>query len=476
MSIHNNHKDTIRIHTFPNHFRVIYQQPKPTQLLPITNINVFCKVGSIYETEQVRGVCHFVEHMCFKGTKKIIHPKEIFMNYDEIGAYINAYTEKEYTCYTLKCPDKYVEHSTHILADMMLNSTFPKKEFIKEQKVVVEENIRNMNDDEWVFFDKLNAIFYEGSSFAFPIDSITYHPNDDTLKYKDVVEWYKHFYDPGNMVMSIMSNIPFSEIIHVLTTSFFVKTKSNSCISIQKIETATIPSLNVLPLITPNSSLRIEIFKKKGVSTNFIGVGFRTCNKHHIDKYSLWLLSNILNGLSGRLFTLLREKHGLTYRSSTYTENKDHTGYFLIYAETDPHKTISYTSHNTNGKNKSKSKEEIGVLPIILKLIKDLVNKGITNEELKIFKGKMKGNYLMDLQTMDSITTYNGTKYILSSNITEFQHTFMDYNDIYDTFIDKITKEQMNQVIRQYFGVENRIIYILGETVPSISQVHGCIP
>jgi predicted Zn-dependent peptidase len=153
---------------------------------------VFCKVGSIYETNNLRGVSHFVEHMCFKGTQKIIQPNEIFANYDEIGAYINAYTEKEYTCYTLKCSDMFVENSINILSDMMLNSTFPKKEFIKEQKVIVEENIRSINNNEWFFFDKLNAIFYEGSSFAYPIDSIEYHPKDTTLKYKDVQQWYEY--------------------------------------------------------------------------------------------------------------------------------------------------------------------------------------------------------------------------------------------------------------------------------------------
>lgn len=460
MYIKNHHKDTINIHTFPNGFRVIYQKPK--QQLPITSAHVFCKVGSIYETDNVRGVCHFVEHMCFKGTQKIIHPNEIFMNYDEIGAYINAYTEKEYTCYTLKCSDKYVENSVHILADMMLNSTFPIKEFMKEQKVIVEENIRNINDDEWFFFDKLNAIFYAGSSFAYPIDSIDYHPKDTTLKHKDVKEWYHFFYHPENMVMSITSNLSFSEIIHILKTSFFCKMKKREK---KEIDIFTIPKLDLLPINTNTNTNkhhpRIEIFKKKGVSTNFVGVGFRTCNKKNPDRFPLRLLNHILNGLSGRLFTLLREKHGLTYRSDSIVEYKEHTGYFLIYAETDPHKTIS-----DNGKDK-------GVLPIIIQLIHDLIQKGITKEELERFKGQIKGKYLMNLQDIDNLTSYNGIEYILSdNNHNEFQNDFIDYNDIYQTHIANITKEQIDHIIRKYFVVENQIIYILGETVPSIKQIH----
>ena len=457
-----------KIYTFPNNFRVIYQPLK--QSLPITSIQVFCKVGSILETEKVRGISHFVEHMCFKGTKKMVHLNEVFENYDEIGAYINAYTEKEFTCYTLKCSDIYVENSTHILADMMLNSTIPKKEFIKEQKVVVEENIRNVNDNEWFFFDKLNAIFYNGSSFAYPIDSIEYHPNDTTLKYEHVQEWYKYFYHPENMVFSISTNIPFSKIIRILKTSFFVSNISKKSISNIALQS---PNLSLLPIQQTQSpkKIRVELFKKKGMSTNFIGVGFRTCNNKNNDKYTLNLLKHVLNELSGRLFLLLREKHGLTYRSSCIVEYKEHTGFFLIHAETDPHKTI-YDDPTT--KKNGKSGKPDGVLPIIIDLIRNLREKGITQEELNRFKGNIKGKYLMDLENIDNVTGYNGIEYILSPNDTSFQTDFVEYNDIYKKHIHNITLEQIQEVIRKYFVVENMIVYILGKE-PSHNYNHDYI-
>jgi predicted Zn-dependent peptidase len=84
----------------------------------------------------------------------------------------------------------------------------------------------------------------------------------------------------------------------------------------------------------------------------------------------------------------------------------------------------------------------------------------------------MKGKYLMNLQDIDILTSYNGIEYILSEDNSNFQNDFIDYNDIYETYIDKITKEDIDNIIRKYFVVENRIIYIMGETVPSITQVH----
>lgn len=466
MYIKNNSSDTINIHTFPNGFRVIYQKPK--QSLPITSVHVFCNVGSILETEKVRGVCHFVEHMCFKGTKQILNSTQLFTTYDEIGAYLNAYTEKEYTCYTLKCADAYIENSIHMLGDMVLNSVFSKTECIKEQKVIVEENIRDINDDEWFFFDKIHAIIYNGSSFAEPIDSINYHPNANILKYEDVLQWYKWFYHPEKMVLSVTSNIPFSEIINILKKSYFVKTKSRRSEKIPTIIneiSLQYPILDLLPINTQQNKIKIEIFKKKGMSTNFVGVGFRTCNKTKIDKYPLQLLNHVLNGLSGRLFTLLREKHGLTYRSDSVVEHKEHTGYFLIYAETDPQKTIH------DGINSHSVSKNIGVLPIIIQLIKDLKENGITDKELEIFKGNMKGKYLMNLEDIDNLTNYNGFEYLVSMNDDDFKEKFVDYNDIYDKYISKITKEQIQNIIDKYFIVNNMVVYILGEKIPSLKQV-----
>ena len=101
-------KKEIQTHTFPNGFKVVYQ--KCLQPLPITTIYTFCKVGSAYETDKVRGASHFVEHMCFKGTHKREKARDILKKYDEIGAFFNAYTEKRFTAYMVKCNDDYVHH------------------------------------------------------------------------------------------------------------------------------------------------------------------------------------------------------------------------------------------------------------------------------------------------------------------------------------------------------------------------------
>ena len=86
---------------FPNKFRLVHQ--KPAYKLPISHIHLFVHAGSANEDAKTRGASHFIEHMCFKGTK--IHPtsKDITRNFDNQGADFNAHTVKQYTCYDIQC-------------------------------------------------------------------------------------------------------------------------------------------------------------------------------------------------------------------------------------------------------------------------------------------------------------------------------------------------------------------------------------
>ena len=196
---------SIETHIWPNGFRLIYQ--KSNVHIPVTNIQVFCDVGSAYESADIRGASHMVEHMCFKGTKKIPTTQKLMIHYDRIGAYFNAYTKERYTCYVLKCDDEYVFHSMNIMSDMILNSRFGRKEFIKEERVVIEENIQDSDDPVSILMEETNKFLYDGSSFMYPVDTVKYHLKK--FDYDNIVDFYKSFYHPSRMIISVVSNLSF---------------------------------------------------------------------------------------------------------------------------------------------------------------------------------------------------------------------------------------------------------------------------
>ena len=419
----------IKRHTFENGFQVVYQ--KSEQAIPLTCMHVFCSVGSAFEIEPIRGASHLVEHMCFKGTREHSKARNLLMEYNKIGAYFNAYTEKRYTTYTLTCDDNHVDHCTNLLSEMLMNSSFSKKEFYKEQHVVVEENIRTKDNNTYMLEKALDKLYFKGSSYENPIDIIDYHPTPTYLKYEDVYQWYKWFYRPSNMVCSVVSNIPFAQIVTFLKKSYFMNAVTSHPAHIH-----LYPTLSIEPI-----NNHFIYHKKKGIAATILHGGCRTCSAYSNDRHILKILKHILNGFSGRLFTIFRTKRGLTYRSSAKSMHQEHTGYFNFHIETDPKKLL------TDGK-------DLGVIPILLQLIKDLIKNGVSAKEIEVAKGNFKGNMLMNLQSVDTLAEYNGVSTILKLNEVPF-------NKVYDAYIKSITLQQVNKIIDKYFIQDNLVVGIV---------------
>lgn len=427
---------------YENGLKLIHEKPQSD--LPITSIQIFCDIGSIYEKDGVRGAAHFIEHMCFKGTSKIPDGKEIFLNYNKIGAYFNANTEKRFTRYTVVCQDEYFKNSFCILSDMLMNSTFKKKEFEKEINVVVEENIRNEDDANDLIGMTINKILYNGSSYENAIDTLSFHKKN-TLKYEDVVEIYKMFYKPNRMIISIVSNLPFLSIKNMVKASDFLKKpKITSC------------DLEKYPKITSilhQSTIQYNITKKTGVTTMHLNIAFRTCNYMSSDKYILNVLANIIGGnTSSRLFRTLREENGLTYSSSCYTTFYEHLGDLTIDIESDSRKIMK------NGNKK-------GVLSLVITQLNDLLKNGITQDELSMIKSNLKGSMILDIQNNDTAAFHNGLETLMGIE------TIVPYCNLYEKYYAPITKNDVDNIIKKYIKKENMVVCLLGENVPSLQSL-----
>ena len=436
----------VKTHIFPNGFRFIYE--KSTNVLPITSVNIFCDVGSAHETPALRGASHFIEHMCFKGTKKRPTAKEIFVEYDKIGADFNAFTVKRFTCYVFKCDSKYVDKSIDILSDMMLNSTFPAKEYEREHKVVVEENVDNENDPEDQIYVYTDKMLYAETAFAHPVDDTSYHEKG-ALSRDSVVDFYTKYYRPNNMVLSIVTDVSFENIKRILQRSFFVKTPQDIVTPVGKLLSTGIAATT--------DGIQFDLVHKRGVENILFTAAFRVCGNSNPDKYKLDVLSNLLSGtMSGRLFMDLREKTGLIYSSNIETNLYDNYGDFTIFTQTEAHLII-------RGAGGGSGKQ--GLLPMFVNIFNNLVKNGITQRELDITKGYIKGTLLIETEDVNTACEYNGTQMLMGNG------EIVPYKELYKSCYENITVKEMNETIRKYVKREHMCVCLLGEKLPSLKAV-----
>jgi predicted Zn-dependent peptidase len=120
-------------------------------LIPVKNVfsvdaKLTVRVGSQYETKELSGISHFLEHMNFKGTKNKPNHALLTKEIDENGGLQNASTGFEFTSYYAHIGFEYLESILDFLSDTFVNSIFPEEEFQKEKGVVIEE-IRMYEDE-----------------------------------------------------------------------------------------------------------------------------------------------------------------------------------------------------------------------------------------------------------------------------------------------------------------------------------------
>lgn len=430
-------------YTYNNGFKLVYQ--KADSSIPITSILVFIKFGSIHE--RVNGAAHFIEHMCFKGTHTKKTSKEITTPYDKIGAFLNASTYKEYTDYIVKCEDIYVANCIDVLSDMVINSSFNQKDMNVEKNVVKEESIRLDDNPEHHISNMTDALLYRDTVYANPIDDLSYHTCKTPLPNHDVINEYTHFYQPYNMGISVVSNLSFETIKNMVSRTYFTKKPVRIDPIPRQITTFSVPP-----------DVQIDIRRKKGVSATHLNISFRTCEYGHPDMYRLNVLSTILSGyMSSRMFLLLREQHGLTYKSECSAKFYQSSGQLSIYTICDPTKMM-------------RNKDNAGVLSLLIKMLSELLKTGVTKKEVDKAIGNIKGKFVQSLENPQTPCFHNGIEQIVYDNPYS-----IPYQKLYDVYYKKITKKDIHDVLEKYITRENMVVCLLGEHVPSKDSIFSAI-
>ena len=133
---------SIHQHTLSNGVRVLIES---VDTVRSAAIGLWCQTGSRHESADEAGITHLIEHMLFKGTGRRT-AKEIAEAIEGRGGALNAFTDKEATCYYCRVLSDEIESGIDVLADMMRHSKLEPEELVREQGVVLEE-IKRSEDE-----------------------------------------------------------------------------------------------------------------------------------------------------------------------------------------------------------------------------------------------------------------------------------------------------------------------------------------
>lgn len=282
-------------------------------------LRVAVRAGSRDEDATTLGGSHWLEHAFFLGTARR-SVDEIDGAISAVGGFANASTGWDHTDYYNLVPAEHFELALDVLADQLLNSTFPRDAFERERRVVFEE-LKQRNDAPSVrAFDEFIALVFQVSPLrqhpSGTIESVQSIPIETILAYRDAR------YVTGNMAIAVSGSITHDAAVARIAEAFA---------GLPVGERSDRPSI-AEPVQAEPRGLRIG----DGTRLAEVRLGWPTPGDDHADSAALYVLDDILGATGRRLSEEIRDRRALaTSVGVDYLAFHD-AGALLLAATTQP--------------------------------------------------------------------------------------------------------------------------------------------
>lgn len=271
----------IQTFTLNNGLKLIVQEDHRS---PVVVSQVWYRAGSMDEVNGKTGVAHVLEHMMFKGTKKI--PAGQFSRLiAAAGGKENAFTGADYTCYFQQLEKSHLPLAFKLEADRMANLNLTKAEFDKEIKVVMEERRWRTDDNPQSKVSEVyQAIAFQAHPYGRPI--VGFMNDLEHMTVEDAREWYNNWYAPNNATIVVVGDVKAKEV-QKLAQHYFGKIKAKK-----------LPARK--PQVEPEQVGERRLVVKAPAKLPYLLMGFHTPSLNNVaedwEPYALEVLASVLSG------------------------------------------------------------------------------------------------------------------------------------------------------------------------------------
>ena len=379
-------------------------------------IGLWVGVGSRNEEMPVRGITHLIEHMLFKGTPTR-SARTIAEEIESRGGMLNAFTDKEYTCYYSRFVDEHLASAFALLAEMVVDASLADDACASEREVVIEEIARMEDTPD----DRIHEIFshalWPDHPIGLPIlgsrETVSGFDHDASVAFR------ARHYVTGNAVVAASGNVDHDELVTLAETH---------------LRTLREAPRTVRPVAQAAGVSRVSVLGKETEQAHIL-YGVETMNAHHPDRFALAILDGVLGGgMSSRLFQEIREKRGLVYAVYSFSSLFQDTGQFAVYAGTRPDNAQT-------------------VIELIRAEMESIAHDGVTPAELDRVRQSAKGHLVLGMESTRNRMTRLGKNEAVGGEI-------LSADEIVERF-DAVTMADLERVAASVLARE-KVLAVIG--------------
>lgn len=376
--------------------------------LPLISIDIWCKAGSSFEDVDKNGTAHFLEHMIFKGSNKIM-PGEFDHKIESLGGVSNASTGYDDVHYHVLVPHNNFKESLALLTNIVVAPNFNPDEFIKEKGVVIDE-IKQQNDqpEERLYNYFLKRVWLS-PNYANSILGTEHSIKN--IEINDLVKFHSKYYTTEKICIAIAGNLS-EEIYKIFEKSDLSGIK----------ESPNLINLKNKPSLKIRNGRESVKFDNLEFSRIFMTWLIPNLNDQK-NIIGLEILASILSvGRNSRLVKILKEDSNLVESVYVDVNAGELGGLFIIEASCES-KDIDLVERQIN------------------KTVDEISNcKVLALDEIKKAINIVKSNYIFNLETSTQLSSFFGNELLWGrkSSINNLESHLKYWNDL-DNF-KKITE------------------------------------
>ena len=398
----------------PNGVRVISERMPQVRSV---SVGIWLCTGARLEAPHETGICHFLEHLLFKGTKRRT-AEEIARSVDSIGGNLDAFTGKEMVSFNAKVLDEHVSLAFDVLADMVTGPLLRAEDIQREKGVILEEIKMELDNPEYLVHEIFASNFWKGHSLGRPILGTRETVQRFT---REMVEgYYRRVYVPSNILVTAAGNLDHDRLVELAAEHL-----------------GEMPAGEGLPKDQPPvTHARLALRHKKSLEQVHLCLGVPSYPASHEDRFAAYLLNTLLGGgMSSRLFQNIRERQGLAYAVFSEVSPYRDTGCLYVYAGT-----------SVDAARK--------VVQSILTELKRFKEERVSEEELRRGKDYLKGALILGLES-------TGHRMANLARQELYFGRFFSLDELVED-IERVTADDVQRVAQQFFDSRQITLSVLG--------------
>ncbi|MBI2878236.1 MAG: insulinase family protein [Candidatus Rokubacteria bacterium] len=387
----------------PNGITVLVAE---TPQAPVVAMTLFIRAGTRYETPAENGITALLQRTLLKGTRSR-SALEVALAAEETGGAVESATDQDYAELRVHGLARHWPRLLDLLAELVTVPTLPPEEIEREREILLAQ-IRGQEDQTFASTYKLFLRALHGPH-PYSLPTTGEAESVRRLGREDLLRYFRSRYTAGRMILSVSGRVPAREVIAEAGRAFAA------------LPPGADPPESITPPAGPGTP---RLAERRPVQQAQLLVGVLAPPASHPDYPAMKVLNAVLGGgMSGRLFTTLRDREGLAYAVGSFYPTRAGWSRLAVHLGTAPGNL---------------ARAEAGIRAEFERLRAEPVPA----EELARAKRRLLGSHALDRRTNARQAFYRALYELLGLG--------HGYSERYPALVEAVTAEEVQQVARRY--------------------------